>query len=126
MSNNLNITLVAANQNQKEVTINDGFGALDAALTELLSVDLSAGDVTLTAAQYRGALGFVATGNAVARTVALPQVKRGAIWIKNGGTATLSIARGSTTLALAAGGYAFYATDGTVNGLFLLDISAAV
>ncbi len=125
MSNNLNITLVAANQNQKEVTVNDGFLALDAALTEILTVDLTADDVTLTSAQYRGSLGFLTSGNTVARILTLPQIKRAAVWIKNGGSETLSIARGATTLTLAAGAYALYATDGTADGLSKIDLAGS-
>ena len=40
MSNNLNLSQVAAAQNQKEVTINDQAGQLDAALTEVLTVEV--------------------------------------------------------------------------------------
>jgi hypothetical protein len=38
MSNNLNLSQVAAAQNQKEVTINDQAAELDAALTAVLTV----------------------------------------------------------------------------------------
>ena len=53
MSNNLDLSQVAAAQNRKEVTINDQAGEIDAALTDDLEVlvdDTNA--VTLTAAQF--------------------------------------------------------------------------
>ena len=40
MSNNLSLSQVAAAQSQKEVTINDQAGQLDAALTEMLTVEV--------------------------------------------------------------------------------------
>ena len=62
MSNNLNLSQVAAAQNQKEVTINDQAGQLDAALTEGLVVLVDDGNaVTLTAEQFRRAFFFVLT-----------------------------------------------------------------
>ena len=64
-SPNLAITHVAAAQNQKEVTINDAIDALDAATQGLLSVDFIAGNVTLTDAQFRGAVAFAAANLAV-------------------------------------------------------------
>ena len=50
MSNNLELAQVAAAQNQKEVTINDQAGQLDAALTEQFVADVSAGNVALVSA----------------------------------------------------------------------------
>ena len=64
-SPNLAITHVAAAQNQKEVTINDAINALDRAMGDLLVVDFIAGNVTLTDAQFRGAVAFAAANLAV-------------------------------------------------------------
>lgn len=64
-SPNLAITHVAAAQNQKEVTINDAINALDRAMGDLLVVDLTAGNVTLTDAQFGGAVAFAAANLAV-------------------------------------------------------------
>jgi hypothetical protein len=66
-SPNLAITHVAAAQNQKEVTINDGLNALDRALTDALVVDFTAGNVTLTDAQFRAAVAFAAANLSAAR-----------------------------------------------------------
>ncbi|TSD86028.1 hypothetical protein FFK22_024735 [Mycobacterium sp. KBS0706] len=116
MSSNLAFDQVAAAQDQKEVTINDAFGQVDAALTEFLPLNLSAGNVTVTATQARRATLLRVTGNAVARDLTLPQMKR-EIAIQNQGTATLSIKRGTTTISLEAGAVAKVYLDGTANGL---------
>ncbi|MEO5375896.1 MAG: hypothetical protein H7840_16820 [Alphaproteobacteria bacterium] len=50
-SPNLGIEHIIPSQYQKEVTANAAFDALDGAITGLLEVSLSSGDVTLTAAQ---------------------------------------------------------------------------
>ncbi|WP_342237167.1 hypothetical protein [Inquilinus sp. OTU3971] len=118
MSSNLALSQVAAAQAQKEVTINDAFGQVDAALTEFLPLDLSAGDVTVTAAQAQRALMLRIGGNTVARTLTLPQIKR-EIAVQNQGTAQLSIKRGTTTIPLEAGTLAKVYLDGTANGLMI-------
>ncbi|KGM34769.1 hypothetical protein [Inquilinus limosus] len=116
MSSNLALSQVAAAQAQKEVTINDAFGQVDAALTEFLAVDLSAGDVTLTAAQAQRAMLLRAGGNAVARGLTLPQIKRG-VTVQNTGSAALTVKRGTTTVAIDPGAVASVYLDGTANGL---------
>ena len=126
MSNNLDLSQVATNQNQKETTINDQAAELDAALTERLAVDLSSANVSLTSSQFCRNLLFYCSGNTVARTLTVPAVKRSIFAIENAGTYTLSIVRGTTTLTLAAGGIAFLATDGTTNGLTLLLTSKGI
>lgn len=122
---NLNLTQVSAGQNTKEATINDADAAIEAALTESFSVVLTSGNVALTAAQYRGALAFITTGNAISRDLTLQAIKR-TVWIKNGGSATMNIKLGSTTLTLGAGRYSFYYTDGTANGLEKVDVAAGL
>lgn len=100
---NLNFDQVAANQNQKEVTINDAFDQVDGALTEHLTVDLSAADVTLTADQWTRNWFFECMGHTVARTVTLPAMKRPAV-VKNAGTGalTLQVMGGGTAVVQAA------------------------
>lgn len=95
---NLNFDQVAANQNQKEVTINDAFDQVDDALTEHLAVDLSAADVSLTTDQWTRNWFFEMSGHTVARTVTLPPTKRPAV-VKNAGT-------GAVTLQVLGGGSA--------------------
>ncbi|MGK9234766.1 hypothetical protein KXS07_23665 [Inquilinus limosus] len=118
MSSNLDLSQVAASQNQKEVTINDAFGQVDAALTEFLALDLSAGDVTVTGTQARRAMLLRVSGNAVARTLTLPQLKR-EIAVQNQGSAQLTIKRGTATIPLEPGTLAKVYLDGTANGLMV-------
>lgn len=120
---NLNLTTVSAGQNNKETTINNADAAIEAALTETLAVDFSAGNVTLSSAQYRGSLGFYASGTASARDFTLPQIKR-TVWIKNGNTGILTVKRGSTSLTLPIGAYSFFYTDGTTNGIEKIDVTS--
>jgi hypothetical protein len=54
MSNNLELAQVAAAQNQKEVTINDQAGQLDAGLTETLTIEIDGSNAyLLTAGHFR-------------------------------------------------------------------------
>lgn len=57
---NLLITEVAANQNQKEVTINTAFTELEAALTNVLDILMPDADYTLGAGEGGQALGNLA------------------------------------------------------------------
>lgn len=120
---NLNLTTVSSSQNNKETTINNADAAIESALTEMLSSDLSAGNVTVSAAQYRANLGFKTTGNAISRNYTLQAIER-TVWIKNGGSATLNVKLGSTTLTLIAGASSFFYTDGTANGLEKIDVTS--
>ncbi|WP_372810097.1 hypothetical protein [Litorivivens sp.] len=113
----LNIPELAAGQTTPYAVANAMGRALEAAANDFLSVDLSAGNVTLTAAQYRGYVLFRASGNTVARNLTLQAVKRLVVVDNSGGTATLSIVLGSTTLTLGPGKQMLAYTDGTANGL---------
>ena len=54
MTNNLDLSQVAAGQNQKEVTINDQAGQLDAALTANLALGIDSSNAyTLTDSELR-------------------------------------------------------------------------
>lgn len=57
---NFDITEVAANQNQKEVTINTGFVELEAAVSSYLAISMPDADYTLTTGEGGQALGHVA------------------------------------------------------------------
>ena len=125
MSNNLNLSQVAAAQNQKEVTINDQAGQLDAALTEQFVADVSAGNVALTAPQYRRAIHIKATGAATAgRTVTLQAIKKLSIISNWSTTDSVDFALGTATITLdpaedaANPTMAVVYTDGTANGLY--------
>lgn len=115
MSNNLNLPQIAENQTHKEITSNDADGALDAALTELLSIDAT-DDVTLTNSQYRGAMFFRVSVAGVGKKITLPQIKRLCVF-SNVTANSVDLVRGSTTVTVPAGAMAVVYTDGTTDGL---------
>ena len=113
MSNNLNLDQVTAAQNQKEVTINDQAGQLDAALTEVVTVDLTSADANLTSGQFTRAIQFICSGNTVARVITIPATKR-LFAFQNTGSAdvTITVSGGSSVMVPAAGTAIIY-TDGS-------------
>jgi hypothetical protein len=122
---NLDIDHVADGETDKYVRVNEGFDALDAALTETLELDLTSASATPTAAQVRGAFRISVTGVPTSgRTVTLPAVKRPLIIdADSGNTDSVAIVRGSTSEQLAPGESRVFYVDGTTNGL--LPIGAA-
>lgn len=128
MSNNLGLDQVAENQAAKEVTINTATGQLDAALTELLSCDYTAGaDITLTSTQYRRNVRFDAVNlTASGKKLILPAIKKLAVVTSAAAnTQTLLIEKGSTQLSLLPGAAVILYTDGTTNGLVTLGTATA-
>lgn len=129
MSNNLGLDQVAENQAAKEVTINTATGQLDAALTETYVADYTANtDITLTNSQYRRAARFqVSNLTTTGRSLVLPALKKLSIITSDAAnTQSLSVTRGSTTLALAPGASLIVYTDGTTNGLLVAASQTAV
>lgn len=114
---NLSLPQVAAGQTQKEVTINEATAQLAGALSDFQSVDLSAGNVTISSGDFTSYAGFATTGNSVSRDLTVPAIKRARFDVTNGGSATLNVKRGSTTLTVAAGDTVSLRTDGTTNSL---------
>lgn len=117
MANDLNLSQVAERQASPEVTVNDATLQLGNAVSDDYTVDLTSGNVTLSAAQYRSALRFTASGVGTSgRTVTLPAVKRSIILVcAAANTDTISLIKGSTTLTLVPGGTYLVHTDGTSN-----------
>ena len=119
---NLNLSQVSASQNNKETTINDATNELDLALTDSLSIDLSAGDGTPTLAEMQAAMLFIGTGHTVARTITVPAVKR--LFTVQNDSATagagISVVVGATTLHVPIGEFRIFYADGTTDGLFLV------
>ena len=94
MSTNLGAPQVAPGQNNKEITINDAVGRIDAALTANLSIEAEATQ-TLTSTQFRSAffIDLVAGGAAAPFVVTVPALQRGLFVVRNsaGFTATVEI-----------------------------------
>lgn len=102
MSNNLSLPQVAPNQNQKEVTINDQAFALDAAMTEVLQVDLSSGSKILTNAEFTRHFLFVGSDQAAAATLIVPTIKR-FFAVQNTGEFDLSVSVESSSFTVVPG-----------------------
>lgn len=115
----LNLPAIADSQSAGQwLTSNDADAALGNALQDILTVDFSAGDVTLTAAQFRSAMTFVPSGLSATRALTVPAVKRALFFVHNtDGADSITVTRGSTTVSVAAGKLAAFYTDGTTNGL---------
>lgn len=98
----LSIEQVAASQDQKEVTINDAFVALEQAVSKGLAVSLASGNATLTTAQYTRNIAFRAQGHSVARVITVPLTQR-FFAVINEGTANVTVqgATGSGVVAAA-------------------------
>lgn len=124
---NLGLTDIVASQNQKEVTANANAERLASAISATFDANVTAGNVTLTSAQYQAAAMVRATNATTSgRTVTLPLIQR--IIILHNSTAntqSVGFVRGSTTLTLLVGETVFARTDGTTNGLVALARSTA-
>lgn len=121
---NLSLPAIAPGQKAMYQTSNDADNALDLAMTDALPLDLSGGNVSLTAGQFTRAIAFQTSGNSVSRTLTVPASKRLFIVI-NGGTATLTVARGTGTGSVPAADSAVFYTDGTTNGINTVVASVA-
>jgi len=117
MSNNLNIDQVLENQENKETTINTMVGQLDAAFTEVLSLDFSSTDITLTQTQMTRNVAYTAANLTVPRILTLFASARFFFVSNENGTATLTVTMGSATQVMVPGQVTLFYTNGTVNDL---------
>lgn len=119
MSHDLNLPAIADGQADSQwLTSNDADAALGNALQDILTVDFSGGDVTLTATQFRSAMTFVPSGLSTTRALTVPAVKRALFVINNTDAAdSITVTRGATTIAVGPSQIGFFNTDGTANGL---------
>lgn len=122
MSNNLNIDQMAAGQSAPEVTHNTANGEIDAAVTENTDLDLTAGNVTVTALQFTRNIKLRAiNATVVGRTVTLQAIKRLMVLVADSScTQPVAFVLGTTTLTLQPKEARVVYTDGTANGLTAL------
>jgi len=123
MSNNIGRTEVAADQNQKEVTINDSDGRIDAALTEVRIDDYVSGNITLTASQFQQAVTFETLNLTVARDLTVTATKKLFVVDNTAGTAALTVKIGTGSVAVPTTETRLCYTDGTANGI--IEVGAA-
>lgn len=118
MSNNLGRVLVTAGQNQKEVTINDSDGVLDAALTDPVTYTITSSNArTLTSAELAEAQFLVIdeAGATAATVLTLPADARGTFTLRNDMTFDVTCEISGQPLAspvVAAGDAVLLSSDG--------------
>jgi hypothetical protein len=114
-SPNLAIAHVAAAQNQKEVTVNDAIDKLDLAGNDTVDIDCTAGNTTVTAADYRENFLLRITGTPGADfTLTLPDGKRvAAIHNTTAKAATVRTVTLGSTVTLRAGELSIVGSRGT-------------
>lgn len=128
MSDNLALEQMAEDQDGAEIVHNDSNAQLDAAITELLEVDVTVGNLSLSNDNYRQNCEFkvineISPGISPNRSLTLPQIKRIVlIWCPDTNTDTVDIVRGAMSLAIAPGQSFFVRTDGTADGLYAFQI----
>lgn len=120
----LQITEIANGQVDQYLTVNEAIRILEAAANNVLSVDLSASDYSVTNVapdfEMLRYFMFSASGNTVARTITFSASKRN-FSVQNGGTFDLSVTIGATTLTVPAGDAHLFYCDGTTDGLLKID-----
>jgi hypothetical protein len=126
-SPNLAIAHVAASQNQKEVTINDAIDALDRAMTDTLALDLSAGSLSVTAAQLRAAMVLHPMGALTGpASLLVPQIRRVFALVNTDGAFSITVERGASAIVVEPGESAVLISDGSPDGLFRVGPGAPV
>lgn len=122
MSNNLDLSQVAVNQGQKEVTINDQSGQLDAAMTEVTTVLVdSTNAVTLSNSQFRRCQFLVIDEDSgdpadATITITVPALKRGSFCVRNDSAFIVQVqinGQSKPVPSVNAGVLAILACDGT-------------
>lgn len=111
---NLAIPYVSANQNQKEVTINEGFDAVDGALCGYFPVVFTSNAATLTAAEFNGNYVFVTGSQTALATLTVPLSKREFVVDNSTGSFGVNVGGASgTVVTVPAGSLVDMVCDGT-------------
>jgi hypothetical protein len=108
----LHIPQVAANQINKEVTLNSAIAILERSLNDKVIVDMTAGDVTLNITDYTRFMIAFCSGHTVARVLTVPASKR-FFMVKNSGTGVVTVDCGGVTQDVDPGSYDGFINDGT-------------
>lgn len=118
MSNNLNISQVSAGQLQKDVTINEQAGQLDAAFTEQFEIAGDANPV-LTSDEFAHNIVFNADGTQTGLTTltVLSSQKKMFLVSNLDNAFDLDVVKGATTITVVGGTSQVFYSDGTTDGL---------
>lgn len=113
------VTIADGQADNQWQTSNDADAAVANALADVLTVDFSGGNVTLTNNQFSSAMTFAPSGLSTTRNLTVPALKRALFYVNNTDTVdTINVVRGATSIAVAAGQIGAFITDGTANGLW--------
>jgi hypothetical protein len=119
MAHDLDLTLITSGtaDNQYQAS-NDGLTELGNAVQDILELDFTA-HVTLTTDQFRSAMTFIPDAALpAARNLTIAAVKRAQFMVHNtDATYTISVIKGSTTIAVGPDKLGIFYTDGTTNSL---------
>lgn len=126
MAHDLNLPTIADGQADDQwQSSNDADAALGNAIGELTAVDFTAGNVSMSAATYRGAMVFYPTNLSTNRTLTLPLVKKMFIFDNRDSTDSVTLKKTdgnspetATSIVVAAGELFLGYTDGTASGLY--------
>lgn len=119
MANDLDLTLIADGQADGQwQASNDGLTQLANSQEDILTVDFSGGNVSLTDTEFRRYKSYIPSGLSTTRNLTVPAIKRATFVVDNiDATDTINVVRGSTSIAVAAGQRGLFTTDGTTDGL---------
>lgn len=116
-SPNLDITHVAASQNNKEITINDAVDALDKAICDYASVDMSSAPASVSLATIQQAV-VLMVSNPAGEALTLAATKRLFIVYNTDASDDVDVTVGATVVTVAADTLAMLYMDGTTDGLY--------
>lgn len=119
MAHDLNLTTIADGQaNGQWQSSNDADADLANAVQDIYTVDFSGGNVTLTSDQFRSAMTFVPSGLSATGVLTIAAVKRAQFMVHNTDASySITVTKGSTTIAVAPSQIGIFYTDGTTNSL---------
>jgi hypothetical protein len=122
----LGITEVSPSQNNKEVTINDGFLTVEQSLNKTLAVNLTSADATLTTPDFQHNFVFNCSGHTVSRNLIVVNQAR-YFAVLNSGTGNVVVKAGSfaTTYTVVPNDFVLLHSDGS-NAVRLLASGLAV
>lgn len=119
MAHALDLTLIADGQADGQwQSSNDGLTQLANSVGDIMTVDFSGGNVSLSNDEFRRYLRYIPSGLSTARDLTVPAIKRPLFVVDNTDAAdTITVKRGATSFAVAPGLMGYMTTDGTTDGL---------
>jgi hypothetical protein len=119
MAHALDLTLIADGQADGQwQSSNDGLTQLANSVGDIMTVDFSGGNVSLSNDEFRRYLRYIPSGLSTSRDLTVPAIKRPLFVVDNTDAAdTITVKCGATSFAVAPGLIGYMTTDGTTDGL---------